>query len=271
MTLSAAHDNPRTAARPGMTLIEILVVVGIIAVLIAIGFGLRNAVSTQAREDRTRIVFRIAQNALVDYQSTTGYTPGHNDPDHTVPLDYQDQTVEGNLRRYDWSDRLNYNVESYAQDNTPSAGELDISSGNNYDTFAEKSGARFVWIVERVPSIANMFRSLDDKSIYTPVKMSTATSDSNLPGSEVSEGYFGLLDGWGEPIVYVAYQQRGDDCAYDDFLRERPTGYFASAGGNRHWGEEQYAEDLRDGDSLSGNNLTEGERAMDNLYSFDVE
>ena len=69
-----------------------------------------------------------------------------------------------------------------------------------------------------------------------------------------------LFDSWGRVVDYVAYVDHRDGYRSDDHLPERNNPYFASAGSDGKWGNEEY---------LSSDEQTEAK--MDNIYSFDID
>lgn len=72
---AAAATRTRTGARPGLTLIEVLVVVGIIALLVSILLAVGAGVQQNARIRQTTDVLRLVDEAVQGYNDITGGLP----------------------------------------------------------------------------------------------------------------------------------------------------------------------------------------------------
>jgi len=68
-------ERPDGAARRAFTLVELLVVIGIIVLLAGIGVGVGQAVRAKGRRDRTRMLIDRIATALRDYESMIGHWP----------------------------------------------------------------------------------------------------------------------------------------------------------------------------------------------------
>ncbi len=69
------------------------------------------------------------------------------------------------------------------------------------------------------------------------------------------DGFLELVDGWGNPLIYVTKVSHTDDYPWDDFLPEHPHPFLASSGPDGVFGHMHY--------------LLRQQTASDNLYSFD--
>lgn len=166
------------------TLVELLVVIGVIAVLVGIGIAVGLGVLNTGREGLTRNSVTVLETVLADFQASANLRPReyafYNAPDPTtrgatIALPLIDARIEGSSP--DASNRA-----------TPSLG-------------------RFLKVAEQnVPSVSSLWSSLDESQ--------RATSNIGESGLEVLGTE--LLDAWGNPIRFVHPQYDGGYGDYDD-------------------------------------------------------
>jgi len=82
-----ARPHPMCATRRGFTLIELVIVIGLIAVLATLVVSVGSAVQGKAAENEARAILTAVQGAIETYEDTLG-----SPPDHAV--DFRDPAVE---------------------------------------------------------------------------------------------------------------------------------------------------------------------------------
>lgn len=99
---------------------------------------------------------------------------------------------------------------------------------------------RFIWAAWNNPDTAQSLPSLGE-----------ALKDTD------GNGFLELVDAWGRPLSYAAFVDHGDSYGQDDFLPAYPTAFFASAGEDGDFGNDETDPD--------------SEVMEDNLYSFELD
>lgn len=190
--------------RRGFTLIEILVVIGIILVLVGLLVaGFRHLNRTAANKETTSEL-HVCKGLLQEYENHNGLqgveffvgTPPVKATDNGAPATpklfpvYAD-AASGDTIAKDW--------ESVAL--------TDVSSGSNTDVGSKSptGSARYapaitntlnvMYVLMRIPANQTTVQSIQAKRLMEPIP--PATSPNPITQGAV------LLDGWGNPIIYV--------------------------------------------------------------------
>ncbi len=79
--------NPELQNKPGVTLIEVIIAVAVIAMLAAMLIGVATVIDTQSKEKATEATFTLLEAALDEYKDFTGQFPTQPEwNDVNVPL-----------------------------------------------------------------------------------------------------------------------------------------------------------------------------------------
>lgn len=73
------HQNPNRPS-PGFSLIELIVVVGIIVVLAGLTMGGMNLVNQKNAREKAKVQIKLIENALEEYKADNRSIPPHSDP-----------------------------------------------------------------------------------------------------------------------------------------------------------------------------------------------
>ena len=238
-TMPHRHAN-RPTARPGFTLIEILVVISIITILI--GIMVAAFMNRQGPASATRITLAALKAAATEYEVQTSLAA------HSGRIDPYGSTVYTNFTDVQYIK---------PEDNPPKAIIGDTASGQT--DFTEFSIARFCHQLLKLPTTNTMLMSLGRDAI----------SDSD------GDSFADVVDGWGTKVVYYNPaddfdQVNKENHAHAEIFPAYRTAYFASAGLDGEWGDYRQLLRQLDGQSLTAAQTTLAEEAKDNDYSFDL-
>ncbi len=236
-------------AEGAFTLIEVMIVIVVIVMLLAISFGVGNAVMETMKTSSTRQLMRTAGTILTDYEDRAETKIYHNS--------YSPGPIV-----FDWTIDKSFNVSS------PSgSGTLNIEGDADPELAMKiRSIERFVWVTYKIPAIRKGVYGGIDEQFFMDNK------DENLGQVVEANGvdnFLELRDAWGNKLIYAAYVYRnegailgidpdGTNRPFDDFLPEHTEPFFASAGPDGEWGNSN---------ELTGT-PEEIRQSKDNIYSY---
>jgi type II secretory pathway pseudopilin PulG len=167
MQLAAVKETPVKHPRRGFSLIEILVVIGIIMILIGLlVVGYRHLNASAARKE-TVVELHICRGMLTEYEN-------HNGTDFIAGI-YPGNPIIGTVNG-DMSDR--------SGSGSPRYGNGDV-----------QRTMQLMQILEQIPANRTTVSSVQSKRILEP-------PPNTAPNSMDTQGAV-LLDGWGNPIILV--------------------------------------------------------------------
>ncbi|MCE7974590.1 MAG: type II secretion system protein [Leptolyngbya sp. PLA1] len=170
------------SARRAFTLMELLVVIGIIAVLIAITFMVGRAVTTNSKKGVTQDTLRVLDSALTAYVAAKGELP---------PPWLPDPRTGGAGRRVPIADAREM----------PDPGN---SNGQGAEVGIIPSIAYFVRQCESVPEAKALLDRLPSKvAVQRPLPLEQGVALPYNTSSTQVASFTVILDGWGKPIRYV--------------------------------------------------------------------
>ncbi len=241
---------PQRTIGTGFTLLEIMVAIGIIALLAAITLSLSNSIMRKAEERQTKDVLRLLKLALVEWEIASD-----------GKLTFEDYTYVGNCQD------CTFDVTNDGSLASPTFGLIGVANGI-MQTAMEKRLQQTVQVIRQIESSDNILLKLTDDNFI-----------------EDTEGTSILVDSWGTPIGVIfpgqyyadtselafAQDESGDltirDQAEDGLgscMNKEPI--FVSAGPDRTWGYRFQSNGGYDNDALA---KALWEASLDNLYSYD--
>ena len=241
---------PQRTICTGFTLLEIMVAIGIIALLAAITLNLSNSIMRKAEERQTKDVLRLVKLALVEWEIASD-----------GKLTFEDFTYVGNC------DNCTFDVENDGSLAIPTFGLFGVANGV-MQTAMENRMQQTLAVIRQIESSDNILLEL--------------TGDNFI---EDTEGTRILVDSWGTPIGVIfpgqyyaatselafAQDESGDltirDQAEDGLgscMNKEPI--FVSAGPDRTWGYRFQSNGGHDNDALAKELW---EASLDNIYSYD--
>jgi prepilin-type N-terminal cleavage/methylation domain-containing protein len=160
-------------ARRAFTLLELLIVIGIIALLVALTFMVGAAVTSNSKKGLTQDTLRVLDGALAAYIADRGELP---------PAFLDDPRQSGANRVIPIADARNT--------------DLPDPAGAPQDSTIVSSVALFVTQCQQVPDAKALLDRLPAKvAVQIPVTVGT--------GNPATVQMTTVLDGWGRPIRYV--------------------------------------------------------------------
>lgn len=164
MPRTHTHEH---SARRAFTLVELLVVIGIIAVLVAITFGVATTVTNSGRQRATEGALGVLDQALDAYVSAQGSNP-------PAIIRVEPGLLPGNDPGYFPL------IDGYSEDDQQTVNTVGL----------------FLYEAQSVPAVADMIAGLDAKFVrsYRPGATGAAALQPELTT---------VFDGWGNPIRMV--------------------------------------------------------------------
>lgn len=159
--------------RPAFTLVELLIVIGIITILIVLGMSVAHKVSGSGRIEATKQTLRVLDSSLTEYISVKGEMP----PAWVVdprPNNANGATIQ------------------------PVADAKNISASGP-DQVAINSVGLYMAQCKSVPSVDAIFKQLDARLI----KLFDPDSPGNDNDMTAQTSLSTVMDAWGRPIRYV--------------------------------------------------------------------
>lgn len=217
--------------RRGVTLMELLAVMFIITLMASILIGVGSKVRTNAKANQTRVTLANCKAALDEYEV---------------------QSQGKRLPHVGVGDGIIYMPINWGQ---PKARNAPNASGS---AVIDDSIERFVWALLRNATTSKMIAAAADPASYR---------DNDEDGfMELTDAFAGRNR---TKLLYLAFVDHDDGYTDDDFLPEKSTPYFASAGPDGEWGNWQDLRKKQTG--IAGYDDTLATEAEDNLYSFDLD
>ncbi|MFT5423830.1 MAG: prepilin-type N-terminal cleavage/methylation domain-containing protein [Phycisphaerales bacterium] len=198
--------------RGGFTLIELVVVIGIIALLVSITLVVGASVAAKARGGKTRDAIRVLDASLTEYIADRGKIPPPT-------------VLEPKSSHYDDDERRLVPVADAVFDTTHK------EPGSAYPTPRLINSVGFYLLqLEDSPGASNQIKSLSDDFVqlvptYTPTSEGDVTDGPALfheNGDHV--GIPTVMDGWGRPLRYVHPRYDGQVGAAADARRKGMPG-----------------------------------------------
>ena len=241
--------HPQRTIYTAFTLLEIMVAIGIIALLAAITLNLSNSIMRKADERQTKDVLRLVKLALVEWEIASD-----------GKLTFEDYTYVGNCQD------CSFDVWNDGSLGSPTFGLIGVANGVMQAAMQDRM-QKTVEVIRQIESSDNILLEL--------------TGDNFI---EDTEGAI-LVDSWGTPIGVIfpgqyyadtselafAQDESGDltirDQAEDGLgscMNKEPI--FVSAGPDRTWGYRFQSNGGHDNDAIAKELW---EASLDNIYSYD--
>jgi type II secretory pathway pseudopilin PulG len=258
---TSIHARPAVRRRGGFSLIELVVVVGIIITLISLVL----AVSTlliQANESRQlEAAFATLDSAVQEYEQVVGR-----------PLTYQDRTEQAVRGSFDIPYDVDFNInalEGFYGAN--GAGEACICAATGDSHGWEKSIVRLFQLMARTESAEEIIAKLDP-SLFLPVRLSNGLP---LPNNQ---SLTTLVDPWGATVAIVMPGRKWRDSDQGNLPLDADgtirTSLESKIGVCRN-GKPLFVSAGPDGDigclACAGGTSPRFEATLDNVYSYTPE
>ena len=245
----------RMKMRSGMTMLELLIVVSIIAMLAALLFAGLTVSYKAVAAARTKSILANCQGVL-DEIIAANESLGVEAPNHFY---HEDVYVISNplaSGEFNWEDKK---LRFTNPDTDPGGAEIWYNADDS-ETIA--SIERFVWVAMQNKTSREMLLKLGRRDSAADTKGNLTDVGPKLDDPKPN-GFLEIIDGWGmDYIIYVKSVSEVNDSTeqYDvyGFLPDHPQPYFASRGPDGFWGDVN-------GDTQ------EKIDSQDNIYSFDLE
>ena len=210
--MNSTKSMTRAHARPGFTLIETLVVIGIIAILASLTLAVSSVISRTADERNTRNTLAVLDAAVEEYQTTTGsritYRTG------PVPGGVAEDPFPANSG-YRWDVWYSQRQSSAIPEESPPPGSgsanwstgfakpystLDLVSGQpsgfpSYSMAPHRRTAKLIALLAQSPTTQSVLEALPE-SVYKGVASSSLSNVTPL-------GLRHVIDAWDVPIIAV--------------------------------------------------------------------
>jgi type II secretory pathway pseudopilin PulG len=258
---TSIHARPAVRRRGGFSLIELVVVVGIIITLISLVL----AVSTlliQANESRQlEAAFATLDSAVQEYEQVVGR-----------PLTYQDRTEQAVRGSFDIPYDVDFNINALEGFyGATGAGEACICAATGDSHGWEKSIVRLFQLMARTESAEEIIAKLDP-SLFLPVRLANGLP---LPNNQTLTT---LVDPWGATVAIVMPGRKWRDSDQGNLPLDADgtirTSLESKIGVCRN-GKPLFVSAGPDGDigclACAGGTSPRFEATLDNVYSYTPE
>jgi prepilin-type N-terminal cleavage/methylation domain-containing protein len=231
--------------RTGFTLLEIMVAIGIIALLAAITIGLSNSIMRKAEQGQTLDTLRLLKMALKEWEISVNN-----------PLTFQDFSFVGNCPE------CYFDVDNDGILGSPTFGLAGVPN-DEMQTAMENRMGQLITAIRQVGSSDNILLEITSDNFENGIPVDSWNSPIGIifPGR-----YFAETNG----LLFFAEDDSGDltirDQAEDGLgscINKRPI--FVSAGPDRTWG---YRFQAAGGPGADENAKEMWNASLDNLYSY---
>ncbi len=247
--------GPRTqhGRAGGFTLVELLVVMGIILLLVAIGVGVGTGLIASSKGNQTKARLRTLRSIATEYRVKTGTPVNHTDVDSgPFPWSNGSHPTNTDAEGIEQGDRTDGLVIKSGSSGSDAAAEMVL-----------RSIERFVWATydtSQKDGLTKVYANLPGDALTDE----EATIDGHTFDSG-GNGFLEIRDAWGTPIAYargVDHDGENDD-QRDDFLPEHSKPFFVSAGPDERFGSVNVDQVGEDSQAFKA--------SRDNIVSFEME
>ncbi len=256
---SRIHRSRAASGRPGFTLVELVIVVGIIIALLSLVLAVSTLLIQQNEARQLESAFANLETAVLEYEQAVGR-----------PITFQDRTDPDGA--WDVSRNPDFGVNGleawYSQAATtgvfcPTCTSTNENSNRGWGKFI----VRLMSLLTGTQSSEDIIARLDP-ALFVPLKLANGQP---LPGNASLST---LVDPWGTPIavVFPGRQWKESDAGTPDADGTIRTKFEGKAGICRN-GKILYVSAGPDGDlgclTCAGGNSPRFEASLDNIYSYE--
>jgi len=202
----------------GLTLVEILIVVAIIAILVAMTIGIAARINIQSDKQLTKSTFAMLDAALEQFRDY-GY-------------DYKDPCFAGLKFPLDCNDFPENDLKTILEDALGlSSGDVTISGGTHDANYSGSEAMYF--FLNRVPESRKILERINSK-LLTKLGLDGDSMNINVDGQEYP--LLRVIDPWGKTLRYSYYENDTETSNEPDMDSPRAFPVITSAGPDKKFG-----------------------------------